>query len=68
MNTCNLKECATTAGCAHRGPMGELCYFSDAERPLNDLDRISIAQQTVADRLMSIEDKLDVLISKLEVK
>ena len=27
MNVCGLIECSTTAGCAHRGPEGQLCYF-----------------------------------------
>ncbi len=27
MLICNLHECHTTAGCAHRGPEGQLCYW-----------------------------------------
>lgn len=27
MYACQRHECQTTAGCAHRGPMGQLCYF-----------------------------------------
>lgn len=38
MNVCNRPECQTTAGCAHRGPRGEFCWFrpamSAADRPL----------------------------------
>lgn len=24
---CSRPECQTTAGCAHRGPQGQMCYF-----------------------------------------
>lgn len=27
MNTCERFECNTTAGCAHRGPLGQYCWF-----------------------------------------
>lgn len=27
MQVCQRHECHTTAGCAHRGPNGELCQF-----------------------------------------
>lgn len=26
-NACSRPECQTSAGCAHRGPRGEVCYF-----------------------------------------
>lgn len=29
-NSCSRPECQTTAGCAHRGPAGEFCWFSEA--------------------------------------
>ena len=25
--TCQMLECQTTAGCAHRGPQGQMCWF-----------------------------------------
>ena len=25
--TCSLPECQTSAGCAHRGPQGQMCWF-----------------------------------------
>lgn len=28
MQICGRLECHTTAGCAHRGPNGELCWWS----------------------------------------
>lgn len=27
MNACQRFECQTSAGCAHRGPRGEYCFF-----------------------------------------
>lgn len=27
MNVCSRPECQTTAGCAHRGPRMEMCWF-----------------------------------------
>jgi hypothetical protein len=27
MHQCARPECQTTAGCAHRGPLGEMCHF-----------------------------------------
>ena len=30
---CGRPECQTTAGCAHRGPNGEYCYFGPADWP-----------------------------------
>lgn len=32
MNVCGRSECHTTAGCAHRGPNGELCYWPETGR------------------------------------
>lgn len=29
MQVCGRSECQTTAGCAHRGPSGQLCYWPD---------------------------------------
>ncbi len=29
MNICGRNECHTTAGCQHRGPKGELCWWPD---------------------------------------
>lgn len=29
MNVCTRSECHTTAGCAHRGPRGELCWWPE---------------------------------------
>lgn len=26
---CQRMECQTTAGCAHRGPAGQMCYFPE---------------------------------------
>lgn len=30
MNVCGRGECHTTAGCANRGPNGELCYWPNS--------------------------------------
>lgn len=27
MNVCSRLECQTSAGCAHRGPHAQMCYF-----------------------------------------
>lgn len=29
MNVCGRGECQTTAGCQHRGPSGEFCWWPD---------------------------------------
>lgn len=36
MNTCNRIECQTSAGCAHRGPNGEMCCFPSTKMALSD--------------------------------
>ena len=42
---CTHQECQTTAGCAHRGPLGQMCYFPpqffsciEHERRIADLE------------------------------
>jgi hypothetical protein len=32
MQTCQRSECQTTAGCAHRGPLGEYCWFEKLQQ------------------------------------
>jgi len=34
MNVCGRSECQSTAGCAHRGPNMELCWFSFEKTPI----------------------------------
>jgi hypothetical protein len=38
MMQCARLECQTTGGCAHRGPLGQMCYFpappAYTERPM----------------------------------
>jgi hypothetical protein len=33
MAVCSRSECQNTGGCAHRGPLGELCYFPNYTAP-----------------------------------
>lgn len=35
MLICSRSECQTTAGCAHRGPNGQLCYWPGHTAPLD---------------------------------
>ena len=40
---CHRSECQTTAGCAHKGPMGQTCYFPP--RSLSDYSDEEIARE-----------------------
>lgn len=33
MIACTRPECQNTGGCAHRGPLGEVCYFPTYTAP-----------------------------------
>lgn len=49
---CILSECGTTAGCAHRGPRGEFCYFpsnTDKLYTKSDLEALRERCAKVAD-------------------
>lgn len=52
MNVCDRLECQTSAGCAHRGPHGEMCYFPDSTVPIDSgslLRRIEELERRVAE-------------------
>jgi len=47
MNECPFSECQTTAGCAHRGPAGQLCYGRAAIREGTLLQRVERLERIV---------------------
>ena len=50
MNGCPYFECRTSAGCGHRGPRGEFCYFP------NQPDHEAIVRQgTLEQRVARLE-------------
>lgn len=38
MNVCNRPACQTTAGCAYRGPRGEMCWIAGEIRVYREGD------------------------------
>ena len=62
MNVCNRPECQTTAGCAYRGPRGEMCWTGgvinsqSAEAELASLrERLASAEQNTLDAYARIQ-------------
>jgi hypothetical protein len=47
MNACPYRECQTSAGCGHRGPKGEFCYFKTTVREGTLLERVERLERIV---------------------
>jgi hypothetical protein len=49
---CTLPECQTTAGCAHRGPKGEMCWSASPIARLAEAARESLAEIEKVERIV----------------
>lgn len=59
MAQCARHECQTTAGCAHRGPRGEMCWFeSQYEADSKEISRLRARVERLEGALRHCVDRL----------